>query len=536
MNSDRPTSSVPGRRAVWILLLLVLVVPSILRLALLDVPLERDEGEYAYAAQRFLHGEWLYRDIHTMKLPGTHLAYVPVLELFGETTRGVHLGLLLLTALNQGLVFVIGRRLSGPGAGLVAGLVFGLLALSPSVLGHAANTEHFVLAPALAGIWLVLRSLESPDRRGIVGAGMCFGVAILMKQHGAAFALAGLVTVVMQDRIQGRAWVHTLRATLRLAGGIVVPLVVLVGILIAGGVFEAFWFWTVEYGLRYVAGPGFSLGMFFLRHNGGAVVSASPAIWTLVLVGVVVVVLRGRKSREFTVLVPWALLAAAATSAGLYFRPHYFLLLLPVASLFVGIGVQDLANRVPRLRAGATVIAVAVVLAAATVIAHREVLFGMDREAFSRHVYGGNPFAESRSIAQSLAGLAGPDEEIAILGSEPQILFHARRRSATGYIYTYPLMEDQPFARRMQEEMVAGIEAAEPKLLVFVNLPTSWLATEESDQFVLEWAQRYWNAHYRRVGVVELGPDPPPGQRWGDHVAAPRGRAWIGVFERRPPG
>ena len=46
---------------------------------------------------------------------------------------------------------------------------------------------------------------------------------------------------------------------------------------------------------------------------------------------------------------------------------------------------------------------------------------------------------------------------MAVLGSEPEIYFLARRHSATGYIYTYGLMEAQPFARRMQDEMIREI-------------------------------------------------------------------------------
>ena len=36
---------------------------------------------------------------------------------------------------------------------------------------------------------------------------------------------------------------------------------------------------------------------------------------------------------------------------------------------------------------------------------------------------------------------SAPDARIAILGSEPEILFYARRHSATGYIYMYDLLE-----------------------------------------------------------------------------------------------
>ena len=43
-----------------------------------------------------------------------------------------------------------------------------------------------------------------------------------------------------------------------------------------------------------------------------------------------------------------------------------------------------------------------------------------------------------------------PGDTIAVLGSEPQIYFYSMRHSATGYIYTYGLMEPQKYAQQMQ--------------------------------------------------------------------------------------
>ena len=68
-----------GRRAsgYWYygLLLLVVVFFGLIRWHLRNVPLERDEGEYAYAGQLMLHGVAPYTSLYSMKLPGTFAAY-----------------------------------------------------------------------------------------------------------------------------------------------------------------------------------------------------------------------------------------------------------------------------------------------------------------------------------------------------------------------------------------------------------------------------------------------------------------------------
>jgi hypothetical protein len=54
-----------------ILLLVAIMFFSMIRFRLRDMPLERDEGEYAYAGQLLLEGIPPYQLAYNMKLPGT---------------------------------------------------------------------------------------------------------------------------------------------------------------------------------------------------------------------------------------------------------------------------------------------------------------------------------------------------------------------------------------------------------------------------------------------------------------------------------
>src|SRR5450759_1349438 len=138
------------------LLLLVILFFALIRVHLRDCPLERDEGEYAYAGQLMLQGIPPYQLAYSMKLPGTFAAYAVILALFGQTPGGIHLGLLLVNAATTFLVFLLTRRLFGQLAGLLAGASYALLSTSPSVMGFAGHATHFVVLPALGGILLLL--------------------------------------------------------------------------------------------------------------------------------------------------------------------------------------------------------------------------------------------------------------------------------------------------------------------------------------------------------------------------------------------
>ena len=114
------------------------------------------------------------------------------------------------------------------------------------------------------------------------------------------------------------------------------------------------------------------------------------------------------------------------------------------------------------------------------------------------------PFPEAMPIGDYLKAHTSPSESIAVIGSEPEIYFYSQRRSATGYIYTYALMEEQPYALTMQKEMVSEIEQARPKYLVFVNVSLSWLRRPESPQFLFDWVQKYVADGYEPAGIIDI--------------------------------
>lgn len=91
-----------------------------------------------------------------------------------------------------------------------------------------------------------------------------------------------------------------------------------------------------------------------------------------------------------------------------------------------------------------------------------------------------------------------------MVGSEPQIYFYARRKAATSYLYTYPLMETHPYAGQMTDEMIEQIESAKPAYLVLVKNPLSWLSSQESDTRIFYWFHSYSTKHYRPVAYVDM--------------------------------
>src|SRR6201985_1441396 len=97
----------------YALLALVMLFTCALRFHLRTIPLERDEGEYAYSGQLMLQGLPPYKLAYNMKLPGTYAAYAFIMAVFGQTTEGIHVGVLVVNLATIFLIFLLGRRFGG---------------------------------------------------------------------------------------------------------------------------------------------------------------------------------------------------------------------------------------------------------------------------------------------------------------------------------------------------------------------------------------------------------------------------------------
>lgn len=493
------------RIAWWVIFAVTATIAALIRIRLLGLPLERDEGEYAYAGQLMLQGIPPYQFAYNMKFPGTYAAYALIMSIFGQTTVGVHLGLLVVNAATVLLIFLLGRRLFDTTAGLAAGAGYAVLSVSPTVLGFAGHATHFVMLPVLCAVWLLLGALDRPAMARLFASGVLFGVAMLMKQPAIFFVLFGVLYLFCSDwRSRLDFGKKVIRST-AFAVGAVLPFAVTCLLLWHAGVFGKFWFWTFQYARAYGSQLSISQGAQIFASSIGGVIGSGWLIWAIAAAGLIVCSWKVR-SRSNTLLLALLFFAALAVCPGFYFRQHYFILVLPAVSLLAGVAASETTDLRSRHFRPLRAVFLIVFLFSLTwpFFTQRDFFFGLSLDAASRWAYGTNPFPESVQIASYLREHTEPNDAIAVLGSEPQIYFYANRHSATGYIYTYGLMEPHQYAARMQQEMVREIEAAHPKYVVFVAIGTSWLARRDSEHILMDWFDDYSTRELKPAGYVGI--------------------------------
>ena len=305
------------------------------------------------------------------------------------------------------------------------------------------------------------------------------------------------------------------------------------------GFFPEFWFWTFTYARSYVTSITWSEGIHYLHDFLRDQFDLSLGFWMITAVGLPLAFFdRGSRNRAVFATV-FCLCSFLGTATGLYFRPHYFILMLPGFALIQGMAVIAM-QQVLRFRALENVLKSLPVILFITVLAwvvfyHSLIFFRLSPIEACQNLYPWNPFVESLAVARYIREHSTEKARIAVIGSEPQIYFYAQRRSATGYIYTYALMERQPNALKMQHEMMREIEAARPEYLVFVIYGFSWLFQPGSDHTILHWFDGYSGRFYKQVGIVQLNSAGKVEGIWGDAANSspkPAGQ-YIAVYKRK---
>jgi hypothetical protein len=564
----------------WCLLAAAVIFAVYVRVRLREFPLERDEGEFAYAGQLMLQGIPPYKLAYNMKLPGTYMAYAALMAVFGQSIAGVHLGLLAVNVATIFLLYRLTRELFDPISAGLAAIFFAITSVSPGVLGMAAHATHFVAFFGVAGVWLLWRYLQCSRWWLALGSGLLLGTAFLMKQQGvflmvfggavvAAHALVGLVSALRGRSYGGKSWFVLALQAVAFCAAAVLPYLLVCLWLWRAGVFKTFWFWTVRYAQEYVAEVPLQYAwLSFWQGEGGHVVASERLVWLLMLAGIAAVAFRGRwrPGRSLFVL-GFLVFSFLCICPGFFFRSHYFIAMLPAVAMLAGIACGEFLHlstllKLPLAAAPAAVkeqpgrrrkprpmpeaeppaatfaplvVPAALVVAAAVIwpfcapaswpLSSPEkwyINFELPAELACRLTYTGNPFVEAPVIAAYLEKNMTRDDTVAVLGSEPEIPFYSRRHSATGYIYTYGLMEAQPLAPKMQKDMIDEIEKNNPKYILVVDCRCSWLYNPGSCLDLHKWANRYLREKYEVVGLIERpahGPQEPPraiSYRWSE--------------------
>lgn len=176
---------------------LYLAVVALLRLPTFFHSYENwDESLFLLMARSLLDGHPLYVDIWDHKPPGVFVAFAAAQALFGRSVLSIRILACLLVTASSLLLFVIGRRLRSPLAGLVAGLLYAAFSMD---YGRPTNLE-LVFAPLVIAAFALALAHEPEDLLATTGSPIAIGLLAglaLQVSYVALFDVAALGALLL---------------------------------------------------------------------------------------------------------------------------------------------------------------------------------------------------------------------------------------------------------------------------------------------------------------------------------------------------
>jgi hypothetical protein len=536
----------------------------------LSIPMERDEGIYAYFGRLITEGKTPYLDFYEMRFPFIFYAYAFLVKIFGDF-EGLAFGISCLNVLSLAVYYWIAKQLFNQEKlpAFFAVFAMAILGLTPQISGYTRQSEHIVVFLASIGFLLLQKTIVNNKNIYLFGAGAFMCLAMLTKTNAVCFIVAGglLTSIYYLFANAENSPNFNFKAGLKRA--FLKGLVYSVGVfstfgamclyMLYLGVFGEMWYWAVTYVANITQTKMSWLDICqCVRTIFTLVRTDYEVFWGFAVIGLCAYI--GLPSKKLPSNVSSKLFVGLGFVAGLgsvitgfHFNPHYWLMFMPFVGLAFGaffFVIQVYIN----IKFIKLYYICSFLLLSGVLYYHNHCLDKNFPDYYTqpnhfqitRKVYGENLFPETYEVGKFLKKIARPHDQIALIGSEPQLFIYTGLYSASRHAYFAYLTSDttNTAAVAWQKEFYAEIQTQKPRFLVTYESGVSILRKETTSEWIFEKIHKeIIPQNYRRIAFVEnAGGDAPvyvmDSTLFATHVfpGDPKNRKWdyIEIFERMP--
>lgn len=447
------------RDVLWFALLVAAAI--LVRLPFLSIPMNSDEGGYAYVARFWSTDYELYRDIPFDRPQAIFLLYRVAFALFGTDIVALRLFAAVYNALTVVAMTLLARRVLSRREGWLAGLVFAVFSTAPFIEGFTANAETFMTLPLVAAAYLTWT--ERWFWAGLAGA-----VAVLLKPSGIS---APMLTAL---------WVLVVRAPwtslARLAVGFAVGLFpsVLHGLWIG---WDHYWRSIHERRLILYTKETAGLAAQWSAMKTGIALTWSS--WLFPAVAAIVGTLRLADRRRLFGLL-WVGVSGVGVAMGGWWREHYFIQIVAPLAFLAGAGLSQPRGPARRTAWVATLGAAALLFLSVD----GRLALESPRNA-SWTLYHRPGYLLQEEVTRYIASTTREDDTIFVAFAEAEYYYLAGRRAAAPQFY-YLHAE---YSAEVFRSVIDAIEAGKPALVAVLHSPPARQMSKAQFDAIL--ARRY---------------------------------------------
>jgi hypothetical protein len=329
----------------------VLVVIALAVLVHVPIPFWGDQALFSYAANGMRHGDRLYVDFWDFKQPGIFLWYLVSGTVFGFSEIGIHVAELIWSvAFAVCIQQVMRSRVKNRWVADVAPLLTVGAFYAAASGFDLTQVEYLVAFPLLISLWAAADAGDGRIRsRNLLISGLAASVVVYFKLVYVLIPV-GFWLYLMVERLRSNGWRETRRDSVKLLGGLILPLVPLLAYFVQQRLLGTMWWTYVTYPpkiVRSIDPPPFSR----LRDGVSFFVKNFAWLGVLAIAGRVAARSSSRRRRDPLVvgLAIWFVLGWATVLIQNQWGYQFMLPLVPLG-LFACVGLDRLATATRRAR------------------------------------------------------------------------------------------------------------------------------------------------------------------------------------------
>lgn len=447
-----------------------------LRLNLVHIPIERDEGIFGYMGKAILDGDLPYKDYFDTKPPLIFYIYAFMLLFVPQDHIGTHLFLHFYNFLTLCTIYYTAKILfNNTKAGLFSAFTFAAISASPAFQGFTLSAEALFLLPlSLSILFIVLYIHKNPDKRFLIISGLCGAAACWIKQTAFLGLLCWFIYLIYtqynkQTKLNKENILAILKVpTLWLAGGLGLSLLICI-YFAYHGILTGMYQWSFANNLSYTKEYTEQYNNIWL-HLLKYVLTTHPTITLLSIFSILYASIQKIKPSNILTLTIFLLVSIFTTYLG---KPtyHYFMVLALPLTLIGGFAF-NLTSTLQPIKTKYILQTLLVLLVISDNIINKNYYFLASPTEIITSLMSAEPYAESIKIAKYIKENADENDKIFILGAETQILFLSGLKSANPYLHPEQLFKSYTKDhKKNQENAWTTFKQTEPKyLLVSDNL------------------------------------------------------------------
>ena len=468
----------------------------------LNMPLTyRDSGVFLYMGWRILHGELPYRDLWDHKPPV--IFYINALGL--AVTNNSRWGVWLIELAALFLAAFLGFQLIKKNFGVfpaIFSFLLWLLSLVPLLQGGNFTTEY-TLPLQFAALWLVYKS-DKPDftNRYFFLIGLTGAIAFFTKQTAIGIWIAIVIYITVRNLASGqiKQWLREL--SLISLGGLTVSAIVLIFFGIQNAL-PQFWGAAFEYNFFYASFTSSGLSTRWDSIIDGVRPLTKTGLLQFSLIGyvcaILLILIKKSSVDKFLPLLFVGLInlpiefMLIGISRKIY--PHYFMTILPVLSLFVGLTVWTFI-----LLTSTWKIPNPVKYFVAIVIMGFFVQSSSDN--YINQFYTYRKLDKNEAVIKYIKDATTPDDSVLLWGAESSVNYFAQRKSPTRFVYQYPLQREGYVNEELIVEFLDDVIRNRPRLIINAD-PLTPLYEFPIQTAAMDLKIAYLQAHYCPVQNID---------------------------------